>query len=97
DTKNEIDLLVMRKLIPIFISCKNGEVHKEALYELETVAEHYGGKYAKKMLLSTYVDNDDSSKGYILQRACDMGISVLCGIHDMSKAEIKERLRQLTE
>ena len=97
DTKNEIDLLVMRKLIPIFISCKNGEVHKEALYELETVAEHYGGKYAKKMLLSTYVDNDESAKGYILQRASDMGISVLCGIHDMSKAEIKERLRELTE
>lgn len=97
DTKNEIDLLAMRKLIPIFISCKNGEVHKEALYELETVAEHYGGKYAKKVLLSTYVDYDDSSKSYILQRASDMGISVLCGVQDMSKTEIKEHLRELTK
>ena len=97
DTKNEIDLLIMRKLIPVFISCKNGEVHKEALYELETVAKHYGGKYAKKILLATYVDSDDGAKGYILQRAKDMDISILSGIHSMSKSEIKEHLRELTK
>ena len=52
DTKNEIDVMATRDLVPIFISCKNGDVDKSALYELDTVAERFGGKYAKKELVT---------------------------------------------
>ena len=50
DTVNEIDVLSLRGVVPTFISCKNGTVNQMALYELETVAERFGGKYAKKVI-----------------------------------------------
>lgn len=53
DVLNEVDVLVLRGYVPTFISCKNGSVDKEALYELDAVADKFGGKYAKKVLVAT--------------------------------------------
>lgn len=94
DTRNEIDVILMRDLIPIFISCKNGEVHKEALYELSAVADKFGGEYAKKVLLTTYVSSDMESRKYILQRAHDMKIDVIEGVDKMNKDEFLSTLRK---
>lgn len=52
DTVNEIDVLALKGYIPTFISCKNGNVDQMALYELETVANRFGGKYGKKVLVA---------------------------------------------
>ena len=52
DTVNEIDVLALKGYIPTFISCKNGNVDQMALYEIETVATRFGGKYAKKVLVA---------------------------------------------
>lgn len=52
DTVNEIDVLALKGYIPTFISCKNGNVDQMALYELETVADRFGGKYGKKVLVA---------------------------------------------
>ena len=52
DTVNEIDVLALKGYIPTFISCKNGNVDQMALYEIETVANRFGGKYAKKVLVA---------------------------------------------
>lgn len=97
DTKNEIDIIVMRKSVPIFISCKNGEVKKEALYELETVANHFGGEYVKKVLLVTYISTDADSRRYILQRARDMKIEVIEDVDKLDRDEfisvLKNRIR----
>ena len=51
DVLNEIDVLSIRGNIPTFISCKSGNVDQMVLYELETVAERFGGKYARKILV----------------------------------------------
>jgi len=59
ETRNEIDVMIMKGVIPVFISCKNGSVHKEALYELSTVAERFGGKYSKKILITTSNEEQD--------------------------------------
>lgn len=77
DTSNEVDVFVMKGAVPVFISCKNGEVRKDALYELETVAERFGGKYAKKVLIATYISHDRDSRRFILDRASKMGILVI--------------------
>lgn len=50
DVLNEIDILSIKNNLPTFISCKIGHVDQRALYELETVANRFGGKYAKKVL-----------------------------------------------
>ena len=58
DTLNEIDVLSLHGVIPTFISCKNGSVNQMALYELETVADKFGGKYAKKVIAAPQGLND---------------------------------------
>lgn len=78
DTINEIDIMLMRGLIPVFVSCKNGKIGEEELYKLNTVAMRFGGKYAKKMLVATDIGNPQSNtnKAYI-NRAKDMGITLI--------------------
>lgn len=61
DTLNEIDVLSLHGVIPTFISCKNGSVNQMALYELETVADKFGGKYAKKVIAAPQGLNDTHS------------------------------------
>lgn len=93
DTQNELDIVVMRDVVPIFVSCKNGEVHKEALYELDTVADKFGGKYAKKVLVSTYVTFNEKGKKHLETRAKDMKIELVHGVHKLSKEEFKVLLK----
>ena len=69
DVKNEIDVMLLEGYLPVFISCKNGKVDQMALYELDTVAKRFGGKYAKKMLVA----GQEITEGYLL-RADEMEI-----------------------
>ncbi len=94
DTRNEVDIILMRGLIPVFISCKNGEVRKEALYELNTVAERFGGEYVKKILLTTYISSDKDSREFIIQRARDMKIDIIEGVDKMTRNEFATMLRR---
>lgn len=71
DTLNEIDVLSLHGVIPTFISCKNGNVNQMALYELKTVADKFGGKYAKKAIAAPQGLNDTHSL-----RAKEMGIEL---------------------
>ncbi len=73
DTKNEIDIILMRGCVPIFISCKNGQIEEIELYKLSTVASRFGGKFAKKMLIATDFERETvSSAEAYRQRAKDM-------------------------
>lgn len=71
NVENEIDVMVLDKNIPIFISCKNGNVQPTALYELDTIAEEMGGKYAKKELVV-----GEAVSEVIEKRAKQMNITV---------------------
>lgn len=75
DVFNEIDVLSLKGNIPTFISCKSGKMSPQftlhALYELKTVADRFGGKYAKKVLVSSF----DIGQAH-LERAAEMGIEV---------------------
>lgn len=95
DIKNEVDIVVMRDLVPVFISCKNGDVHKEALYELETVANRFGGKYARKYMIASYISSNPQSRKYIIQRAKDMNINLIYDVHNHSRDELKDILKKI--
>lgn len=75
DVLNEIDVLTLTGNVPTFISCKSGRMDGDqalhALYELETVTQRFGGKYAKKVLVIC-----DSLKEVYHTRAKEMGIEV---------------------
>ena len=68
---NEIDVLCLDGNIPTFISCKNGNYDTRALYELQTVAEQFGGKYARKRLIVSKEPDD-----VFVLRAEEMGIEI---------------------
>ena len=75
DVLNEIDVLSLRGYIPTFISCKSGKLSPQqclhVLYELDTVANRFGGKYAKKRLVVTSEINE-----VYQERALEMGIEL---------------------
>ncbi|MBR6615691.1 MAG: DUF1887 family protein [Lachnospiraceae bacterium] len=71
DVLNEIDVMSIQNNLPTFISCKIGSVDQMALYELETVANRFGGKYARKVLATA----QPLSQGH-MRRAEEMGIEV---------------------
>jgi len=93
DTENEIDVLAMKGLIPYFISCKNGTVADDELYKLNTVAERFGGDYAKKVLVATYINKNKDGLHAFRQRARDMNIELLEGVHMLDDAGFSKRLR----
>jgi len=97
ETRNEVDIMVMRDLVPVFVSCKNGEVHKEALYELDTVSKKFGGKYAKRFLLASYISHNEATEAHIRQRARDMDITVvaLSDIDNLNRESFKRRLKNV--
>ena len=88
DVINEIDVLATVGAIPVFISCKNGSVDSDELYKLNTVAERFGGKYAKKLLVMTYYDVTDS----FIQRAHAMNIRIIRNVHTMTHEEFVKKL-----
>ena len=75
DVLNEIDVLCIEGNIPTFISCKGGRMDDgqalDPMYELLTVAERFGGKYAKKVLAVVH-----PLKDVYVSRAEEMGIEI---------------------
>lgn len=75
DVLNEIDVLSLNGYVPTFVSCKTGKMDNTkplfALYELETVARRFGGKYARKILVSA-----QPISGIYHERAEEMGIEI---------------------
>ena len=94
DTENEIDVMMMHGLVPVFVSCKNGYIDIDELYKLNAVANRFGGKYAKRVLIATALGNNDFSE-YLRQRAKDMNIRLVEGVQGMDDIELNKVIRSL--
>ena len=75
-TSNEIDVIMMHGMIPVFVSCKNGKIDREELYKLSSVALKFGRDRSKKVLVITSLGNDPYSN-CVRQRARDMKITLI--------------------
>ena len=93
DTENEIDVLLMHGVVPVFVSCKNGVVTADELYKLNTVAERFGGQYAKKVLVANALGSMGETGHYLRQRAVDMNIRLLENIQDLDDSELARKIR----
>ena len=89
-TNNEIDVMLMDGVIPIFISCKNGEVPIDELYKLNSVAWNFGSKYARKILITNGLKTYNNAA--FRQRARDMGIKLIENIEKQSDEKILSKL-----
>lgn len=92
-TINEIDVLAMRGAIPVFVSCKNGVVDTAELYKLNTVAERFGPKYAKKVLVTTSLDRLGERAEYLRARMEDMQIRSVEITDETDERELARALR----
>lgn len=95
DTENEIDVMLMKGMVPVFISCKNGRIEKDEVYKLNAVAEKFGGKYAKKVLIAEALDPESPFTKHLRQRTADMGIRLVECIHKMTQQELERVIRNL--
>lgn len=95
DTENEIDVLLVRGMIPVFISCKNGSTDENELYKLSAVAEHFGAKFARKALIATDLQKNYTSLARFNDRAREMGITVIDGVHKMTAGEFSRQIGSL--
>lgn len=95
DVENEIDVILMKGVTPVFISCKNGAVDTDELYKLSVVAERFGGRYVRKILVATQLDDMGYRAEYIRARAKDMDIRLVENVDTMSENELCDTLKRL--
>lgn len=95
DTQNEIDVMMMHGIIPVFVSCKNGFIDMDELYKLSAVADEFGAKYAKKVLVATGLEYAGGFALDLRQRAADMGIRVVEGVQRMTDEELIRVVKSL--
>lgn len=91
DPTNEIDLILLKGFQPVFISCKNGGCGVEELYKFNTVTSHFGGKYAKKVLLSTQPIESTE----LILRAKELGIRLIDNIMAMTDIKFEKMIANL--
>ena len=72
---NEIDVMGVRGVQPVFISCKTCEIKTEALNELAILRDRFGGKGSRAVI----VTSAQASKGRAVmrRRAAELGIEVI--------------------
>lgn len=98
ETRNEMDLILVRGVVPLFVSCKNGGFDEDELYKLHTVAHQFGGAHARKMLIATDMDrNGPKGVPALLQRAKDMGIYVVKDAASLSESGWRRAFMEATE
>ena len=90
EVNNEVDLVLSDGRRPVFISCKNTEVKNECVYEIDTVARYYGGKYAKPVIFSSV-----KAKPAIINRAKESEIILIDNISDMTENEFRATIKEL--
>lgn len=95
DTMNEIDVILMKNVCPIFISCKSGKAGGHALHELETVSRKFGGKYARKALVLAKACDDTTGTKFFKQRAKDMHIWIIDDVYRLSDEQLLNKLKRI--
>lgn len=95
DVENEMDVILMKGMVPVFISCKNGMISIDELYKLSVVAERFGGRFVRKVLVATELEKLGSKEGYIRARAESMGIRIIDDADRISEEELKRKMKNL--
>ena len=88
---NEIDVMAMQGIIPVFISCKTCDISTEALNELAILRDRFGGKAAKAAIISA-----ERCRNITRHRASELGITVF-DLDDLEDGKIAERIKAMME
>ncbi len=97
---NEIDVVAMRRSIPIFISCKMRKPVSGDLYEVGFVASRLGGSRAKAILATTYpVKEMGTSPKRMYQRMKKLRVGLIEAerFSELPAADVFNHATQMTE
>lgn len=86
---NEIDVMCVRGVTPLFISCKTCEVDTQALNELAILRDRFGGQGAKAAIITT-----KTSTAVTRNRASELGVEVI-DLNDLKRNAAGKRIRTL--
>lgn len=86
---NEIDVAAASGIIPLFISCKACEIKTEALNELAILADRFGGKGAKAVIVTT-----ERCSAAARHRAAKLGIAVI-DLEELEAGSTVPRIRTI--
>ena len=89
---NEIDVVAVRGIWPVFISCKTSEIHTEALNELAIIRDRFGGHGSRAIIVTSA--NATKSRPLMRRRAAEMDIKVI-EWDDLPTHKLTERLRDM--
>ena len=87
---NEIDVMAVQGIQPVFISCKTCEVHTDALNELAILRDRFGGKFARAILVTSGMTG--KTREPVRMRADKLGIE-LVEWEDVNLESLTSRLR----
>ncbi|MBR6185591.1 MAG: DUF1887 family protein [Clostridia bacterium] len=87
---NEIDVMAVRGIQPVFISCKSSEIKTEALNELAVLRDRFGGKLSRALIVTSA--SPGKSRSVMRRRAAELGIEVV-EWDDLQTERLAERLR----
>jgi len=72
---NEIDVVAVQGIQPVFISCKTCEIHTEALNELAILRDRFGGKDSRAIIATSGMAT--KNRAPMRRRAAQLGIEVI--------------------
>ncbi len=72
---NEIDVMAVKGIKPVFISCKTCEIHTEALNELSILRLRFGGLYSRAIIVTSAVAS--KNRAVMRNRAAKLGIELI--------------------
>ena len=87
---NEIDVVAVRGIQPLFISCKTCEIRTGALNELAILRDRFGGKGSRAMIVTSA--NASGDRSLMRMRATELGIEV-AEWNDLAAGRLEEMLR----
>ena len=72
---NEIDVVAVQGIHPVFISCKTCEIRTEALNELAILRDRFGGKWSRAVIVTSA--SATKSRAPMRRRAAELNIEVI--------------------
>ena len=87
---NEIDVVAVRGIRPVFISCKTSEIRTEALNELAILRDRFGGKGSRAIIATAALAT--RNRAPMRRRAAELGIEVV-EWEELPVERLVERLR----
>lgn len=83
---NELDVMAMKGVIPVFISCKTCQVSTEALNELAILRDRFGGDMSRAAIVTA-----ERTRNVTRHRAEELNIKVI-DLDDLKSDAVKELL-----